>query len=84
MVALKTIIIGAIVAILMSIFITAFNDGFNNDKCFQSVQESFVEGEVFALPDVNYRFIVKDKNEVIWYIKTMSSDTSITNKVKVF
>jgi hypothetical protein len=77
-------ILSACIALLCVFSLNGCGNGWDNAKCLQAVQAAFDGSSVFSLPDAKYRFIVKDTDGSIWYVKTMGEDTTVTTKLKVF
>ena len=58
--------------------------GYDNIKCQQSVQKSYPNAIVFAIPDEKYSFIVVDTCGEVRYVKTMSTKTTeITHNILI-
>lgn len=75
-----------VIILLCSIqFFPGCGDSHNRGKCFENVQIAFPQGQVVPIDENGYRFIVKDKDGVIWYVKTANiTNADISSKRKLF
>ena len=53
--------------------------------CLESVMKAFPGAEVGMIPNEKYRFVVRDADGAIWYVKTMNlTNPYVSQKSKIF
>jgi hypothetical protein len=82
----KTICIGSIVLLCSFIFLSLIGcDAHNHAACFMSIQKEFPNSQICVVDRNGYRFVVKDKDGLIWYVETRNyTNTNISLKQKLF
>lgn len=73
-----------ILAVLLLVALAGCGPGYQQIKCYQAVSEEFPGGQVWELPDSNYRFIVRDREGALWYVRTMNRGPEVSDRVLLF
>jgi len=73
------------ILILLVIFILLGCAGYYGGDCVNSVKKEFPQSQIEIVDRSGYRFVVKTKNNEIYYVETMNNfDVNISKKIKLF
>jgi hypothetical protein len=57
----------------------------NPVESLKNIQDNFKNAEIKNIPGSQYRFIVKDTNNIIWYVECLNMfDNNVSGSVEIF